>query len=165
MLMSLLRIAFAALDAFVAYFAFGGLVFGFLPSLRNEFLKYPAVHRSQEGIKSITPAGGAASFIAMIVLAVIYAMLYHGGSGVAEGAGFGALIGVFAICAFVVHNYVNLNVGLKLTLQQSVAYFVEWVITGIVIGPIVHPRFIKMKGAPAPLKFHVKVYSIPTVNL
>jgi uncharacterized membrane protein len=78
-------------------------------------------------------------FIAMIVLAVMYAMLYDGGSGVAEGARFGALIGVFAISAFVEHNYVNLNIGLKLTLQQSVAYFAEWVITGIVIGLIYRP--------------------------
>jgi hypothetical protein len=45
-------------------------------------------------------AGMAAMFIAMIVLAVIYAIRYDGGSGLAEGRRFGALIGVFAICAF-----------------------------------------------------------------
>jgi hypothetical protein len=83
-------------------------------------------------------AGMAAMFIATIVLAVIYAIRYDGGSGLAEGRRFGVLIGVFAICAFVVHNYVNLNIGLKLALQQSVACFVEWVITGIVIG-LVYP--------------------------
>jgi hypothetical protein len=49
-------------------------------------------------------------FVAMLVLAVIYAMLYQGGSNFVEGARFGALIGVFAICSFVVHNYVNLNI-------------------------------------------------------
>jgi hypothetical protein len=37
------------------------------------------------------------------------------------------------------HNYVNLNIGLKLTLQPGVAYFVEWVVTGIVIGLIYRP--------------------------
>ena len=36
-------------------------------------------------------------------------------------------------------NYVNLNIGLKLTLEQSVAYFVEWVFTGTVIGLIYPP--------------------------
>jgi hypothetical protein len=81
----------------------------------------PAVYRSQEGIKSVMPAGMAAMFLAMVVLAVIYAMLYQGGSGVAEGARFGALIGVFSVCAFVIHNYVNLNIGQGLTIQQSVA--------------------------------------------
>jgi hypothetical protein len=38
-----------------------------------------------------------------------------------------------------VHNYVNLNIGLTLTLQQAVAYFVKWVVTGIVIGLIYRP--------------------------
>jgi hypothetical protein len=87
-------------------------------------------------MKTVMPAGMVAMFVAMVVLAVIYAMAYQGGSGISEGARFGALIGVFAICAFVIHNYVNLNIGSKLTLQQSIAYFVEWVVTGVVIGLI-----------------------------
>jgi hypothetical protein len=114
------RIVLAALGAFVAYFILGGLTFA-VSSLKNEFLKYPAVYRSQQGQMSFMPAGMAAMFLGMVVLAVIYAMLYRGGSGVTEGARFGALIGVFAVCSFVVHNYVNLNIGLKLTLISSVA--------------------------------------------
>jgi hypothetical protein len=39
----------------------------------------------------------------------------------------------------VVHNYVNLNIGLKLTLQQAAAYFVEWLVVGTVIGLIYRP--------------------------
>ena len=137
--MNFTRIALAALGAFVAYFVLGGLSFAALPWLKNEFLKYPAVYRSQEGIKSVMPAGMAAMFLAMLVLAVIFAMLYRGGSGFAEGARFGTLIGVFAVCAFVVHNYVNLNIGLKLTLEQAAAYFVEWTVVGIVIGLMYKP--------------------------
>jgi hypothetical protein len=71
---------------------------------------------------------------------VIYAMLYKGGSGVVEGAKFGALIGVFAVCAFVLHNHVNLNIGLKLSLFSAVAYFIEWTVSGIAIGLIYKPR-------------------------
>jgi hypothetical protein len=63
-------------------------------------------------------------------------MLYQGGSGAAAGGRFGALIGVFSVCAFVVHNYVNLNIGLTLTLPQAAAYFVEWVVAGTMIGLI-----------------------------
>jgi len=137
--MNLWRVALAAIGALVAYFVLGGLSFVLLPSLKDEFLKYPAVYRSQEAIKGVMPVGMAAMFVAMVVLAVIYAMLYRGGSGVAEGARFGALIGIFAICAFVVHNYVNLNIGSKLTLEQSIAYFVEWVATGMVVGLIYRP--------------------------
>jgi len=66
-------------------------------------------------------------------------MLHRGGSGMSEGARFGALIGVFAICSLVIHNYVNLNIGLKLTLQQCVAHFIEWLVGGGVIGLIYKP--------------------------
>jgi uncharacterized membrane protein len=51
----------------------------------------------------------------------------------------GVLIGIFVVCAFVLHNYVNLNIGLKLALGQAVAYFVQWAIVGIVIGLIYKP--------------------------
>jgi hypothetical protein len=139
MFMNYGRIALAGLCGFMAYFAIGGLSFGLVPSLKSEFLKYPAVYRSQEGIKSVMPAGMAAMLVAIFALSVIYAKLYRGGSGLAEGAAFGALIGVFAIGSFVVHNYVNLNIGLKLTLQQSIAYFMEWLVVGIVIGLIYKP--------------------------
>ncbi len=74
-----------------------------------------------------------------LVLAVLYSFIYQGGSGLIEGARFGALIGLFAIGAFVLHNYVNLNIGLKLTLQQCMIYFLEWQFVGIVIGLIYRP--------------------------
>jgi len=133
------RIALAAIGAFVAYFVLGGLMFMVLPMLKTQYAKYPAVYRSQEGIKSVMPAGMAAMFVGMVELAV----LYHSGSGVSQGARFGALIGVFAICAFVVHNWVNLNIGLTLTVQQAVAYFIEWVAVGIVIGLIYQPALAR----------------------
>jgi len=136
--MNISRLLLAALGGFVAYFALGGIAFSVAP-LRNEFAKYPAVYRNQEGIKSVMPAGMAAMFAALLVLAVIYAMLYQGGSGLAEGARFGVLIGIYSVCSFVIHNYVNLNIGLALTLQQAVAYLVEWTVVGIVIGLIYRP--------------------------
>lgn len=137
--MNVTRIALASIAAFFAYFAVGGLVFGLSPWMRNEFLKYPNIYRSQEGIKSVMPIGMAFMFLAIVVLAVLYAMLYQGGSGLTEGARFGALIGVFAIGSFVVHNYVNLQIGVRLTVQQGIAYFGEWVIVGVVIGLIYRP--------------------------
>ena len=137
--MNFARIAFASLGAFVAYFVFGGLTFVLIPSLKTEFLKYPDVYRNQQGQMSNMPLGMIAIYLATVVLAVMYAMLYRGGSGLAEGARFGALIGVFVICAFVIHNYVNLNIGWKLTLEQAVTYFIEWLVVGIVIGLIYRP--------------------------
>jgi hypothetical protein len=90
--MSYARIAFAAVGAFVAYFVLGGASFAVMPSLKDEFLKYPAVYRSQEGIMKVMPAGMAFMFLSMAALAVMYALLYQGGSGVWEGARFGALM-------------------------------------------------------------------------
>lgn len=137
--MNFTRVALASLGGFVAYFAFGGITFGLLPWLKNEYTKYPNVYRSQEGIKSTMPIGMAFMFLSMVVLTILYAMLYQGGSGAVEGARFGALIGLFALGAFVVHNYVNLQIGVRLTVGQGIAYFVEWIITGLVIGLIYRP--------------------------
>jgi len=134
--MNYARLAIAAGGAWVAYFAFGFLVFGVLPLLRNEYAKYPAVYRTPEDMTRVMPFGMAAMFVAMVVLAALYAMAYQGGSGLVEGARFGALVATFAVCAFVVHNHVNLNMGRTLTIGQAVAYFIEWTIVGIVIGLI-----------------------------
>jgi len=137
--MNLTRIALASVGAFVAYFVFGGLTFVLLPSLKKEFSKYSTIYRPHEELMSVMPIGMAFIFLSIVVLAVLYAMLYQGGSGVVEGARFGALIGVFVLGAFVVHNYVNLRIGVKLTVQQGIAYFVEWLVTGLVIGLIYRP--------------------------
>jgi hypothetical protein len=132
--MNTMRVVLAALGAFVAYFVAGGLMFVAMPWMKTEFMKYPAVYRPSEGQMKQMPVAMAATLVAIAVLTVIYAMIYHTGAGVAEGARFGALIGVFAIGTFTLHNYANLNIGWKLTVQQSVAYFVQWVVVGTVIG-------------------------------
>ena len=137
--MNYTRLLLAELGAAVAYFVAGGLAFGLFPQLRDEFRKFPAVYRTQESMTSVLPVGMAAMLLSILVLAVLYSMVYRGGSGAAEGARFGALVSLFAVCAFVFHNYVNLNIGLTLTLQQAVAYLVEWTIVGVVIGLIYKP--------------------------
>ena len=107
--------------------------------MANEFQKYSGVYRSREGQMAAMPAGMAAMLIAICVLAVLYKMLYQGGSGVAEGARFGALIGVFVVCAFVIHNHMLLNIGLTLTLMQAAAYFIQWTVVGTAIGLLYKP--------------------------
>jgi hypothetical protein len=85
------------------------------------------------------PIGLGGTFLAILVVAILFAMNHQGGSGTAEGARFGVLIGIFVVCAFVLHNYVNLNIGLKLAVGQAATYFVQWTIIGIVIGLIYKP--------------------------
>jgi hypothetical protein len=130
------RLLLAALGGFVAYFVFGGLSFVLIPSMKTEFLKYPAIYRPQGGQMRMFPVGMAAIFVAILVVAALFAMIYPGGAPVTDGVRFGALIGVFVVGGFVVHNYVNLNIGIKVTVMQAVAYFSEWLIVGIVISLI-----------------------------
>jgi hypothetical protein len=133
------RLGLAALGGMVASFAFGFLVMWLVPALFEEGHKYPAVFRPKEEMMTVMPIGLVATFISILVVAIIFAMIHHGGSGTREGARFGVLIGIFVVCAFVLHNYVNLNIGLKLALMQAAAYFVQWTIIGIVIGLIYKP--------------------------
>src|SRR5712692_1744317 len=107
----------AALGGTVASFAFGFLVFWLLPGLIKEGHKYPAVFRPKEEMMKVMPIGFVATFMAILVVAIIFAMNHQGRSGTAEGARFGVLIGIFVVCAFVLHNYVNLSIGLKLALK------------------------------------------------
>ena len=88
--MNYTRLALASVAAFAAYMVLGGLLFGAIPSLKEEFLKYPDVYRSQQGQMSHMPTGMAAMLLSMVVLAVLYAKMFKGGSGVVEGATFGA---------------------------------------------------------------------------
>src|ERR1700692_1631753 len=133
------RLGLAALGGTGAYFAFAFVVFWLVPALINESRNYPAVFRPKEKMMTVMPIGMAATLIAILVVAIIFAMIIPGGWGVTEGARFGVPIGLFVVCAFVLHNYVNLNIGLKLALGQAVAYFVQWTIVGIVIGLIYKP--------------------------
>jgi hypothetical protein len=133
------RIALASLGAVVAYFAYGFAVMGALPGLKTEFKKYPNVYRSQDAMMKVMGYGVIAILISIVVAAVLYARIYPAGGGIASGVYFGALIGIFMICTFVIHNYVNLNIGVALTLYQGITYFIQWVIVGAAIGLIYKP--------------------------
>ena len=133
------RIALAALGATVAYFVLGAILFAAVPSLQEEFLKYPTVFRTQDDMRRVMPVGMIALLVAISVVALLYAMAYPAGGGVLAGARFGALIGVFAVCGFALHNHMLLNVGLRLTVGQATASFVQWLVVGIVISLIYAP--------------------------
>ena len=136
--MNLWRIILAALGAFVTYFIIGGL-WASLPAFRHEFLRYPGVYRPMDSMKSVMPFGMLAMFLSILALTVLYAMLPAPASGLIQGARFGALIGVFTAGAFVVHNYVNLQIGIRLTTEQAFVYLFQWTIIGMVIGVIYKP--------------------------
>ena len=137
--MNYARIALAFLGATVAYFVYGFAMFAALPGMKSEFMKYPNVYRSQDSLMKVMPYGMVAILISIAVLAVLYAKIYPTGGGIVSGLFFGALIGIFSICTFVIHNYVNLNIGLTLTFYQGILYFIQWLIVGVIISLIYKP--------------------------
>jgi len=134
-----IRIALAALGALVSYFAYGFAMFAAWPSMQTEFRKYPNVYRSKDEMMKIMPYGTVAIFIAIVVVAIIYAKIYTADGGIVLGIYLGILIGFFSVCTFAIHNYVNLKIGFTLTVYQSIAYFIQWVVVGAAIGLIYKP--------------------------
>ena len=137
--MNYAHIALAFLGAAVVYFVYGFALFAAVPAMKSEFMKYPNVYRSEKEMMKVMPFGMVAILISIVVVAILYAKIYPAGGGIATGVFLGALMGVFAICTFVIHNYVNLNIGLKLTLYQAITYFIQWLIVGAAIGMIYKP--------------------------
>jgi len=133
------RIALASLGAMVAYFVCGFAIFAAWPSMKTEFVKYPNVYRPKEEMMKVMPYGMVAILIAIVVVAILYAKIYTAGGGILSGICLGALIGLFSVCTFAIHNYINLNIGLTLTIYQAIAYFIQWVIVGTAIGLIYKP--------------------------
>jgi hypothetical protein len=136
--MNYARIALAGLGATVVYFALGFLLLALLP-MADEVRKYAAVYRPEESMKRVAPIGMVALLLAMMALAALYALAIRDGSALVQGLRFGVLVGVFATGSFLLHNYVSLNIGLRLALLQAVAYFVQWVGSGLVIALIYRP--------------------------
>lgn len=136
--MNYVRIVLAALASLVVYFILGGLLFAGGP-LRREFEKFPAIYRTPDSMKTVLPYGIGGMILAMLALSVLFAYLRVEGSVLIQGLRFGALVGAFSVGSFVLHNYVNLNIGLRLTAGQAVAYFVQWVVVGVVIAWVYKP--------------------------
>jgi ammonia channel protein AmtB len=136
--MNYARIVLATLASTVVYFILGALFFAGGP-LKREFEKFPAVYRTPDTMKGVLPYGIAGMILSMLALSVLFAMLRPSESTLIQGLHFGALVGAFAVGSFVLHNYVNLNIGLRLTMGQAAAYFVQWVVVGVVIAWVYKP--------------------------
>ena len=136
--MNYARILAAALSATIAYFTVGFALFT-LPVMKREFAKYHAVYRPEVEIKRVFPIGMAATFAGIVALTVLYARSYDSAAGFTGGVLLGTSVAIFAVCGFVIHNHVNLNIGWRLTIQQAIAYFIEWLLVGVVIGLIYKP--------------------------
>jgi hypothetical protein len=138
--MNYVRIALAGIAGTIVYFLVGGLVFGKL--IAKYYAPYPGVYRSAEMVQQHIPIGLTSIFLAILLLAVIYAIGYKGGAGAAEGFRFGLLIGIFFACAVVGDEYVTLNIGRELAIAMALGRIFGWVIVGTTIGLVYKPKLV-----------------------
>jgi hypothetical protein len=134
------RILLAGVVGTIVYFMVGGLVFGKL--IAKYYAPYPGVYRSAEMVKQHIPIGLTSTFLAVLLLAAIYAVGYKGDTGIREGFRFGVLVGIFFACAVVGDEYVTLNIGRELAVAMAIGRVVGWVIVGTTIGLVYKPKTI-----------------------
>ena len=138
------RLVLPAVAATVVDAIYGFLVYGLL--LAGDFAMFPGVYRPADVGMAYLPLMFAFLFVALLVVAMIFAKGYEGGSGVAEGVRFGALLGIFVAMAFSVVNYATLNIGRMHSLRMAIAGFVEWTLIGVVIGVVYKPAVPSDRG-------------------
>ena len=131
--MNLPRLGLATLAALVAYFIVGGIFFT-IPAMHAEFAKYPAIYRTGEAINSLMAVGVLGILLAIGAAATIFARMHPRGADAKAGIRFGALLAVFQLGSFVLHNHMNLNIGWRLSALQGIAYMAEWMVVGVVIS-------------------------------
>jgi hypothetical protein len=139
------RLVIAAVAGTVVDAAYGFLVYGML--LQSSFAQYPGVYRPAAMGMDFMPYLMGGIFLAMLAAAFIYAKGYEGGSGLVEGARFGAAIGLFAVGYSAIVNYATVNVGRRHTAMMGTAALCEWIIDGIVLGLVYKPATSAVKRA------------------
>jgi hypothetical protein len=135
--MNYARLVLAAVAATVFDACYGFLVYGM--AMAPEFARYPGIYRGEDSGPAFLPLMFAGLFIAILAAALIYAKGYEGGSGLAEGARFGLLLGVFVVFTTASVNYATLNVGRKIAVMTAAAGLVEWLVIGTIIGLVYKP--------------------------
>jgi hypothetical protein len=136
-------LAIAAVAAWVFDSIFGFAVFGV--ALNSEFARYPGVFRASETVTAMLPLMFGSSFVAMLLVAYIFAKGHDGGPGLQEGLRFGIVFASFQLFAIAIPSYVIYNYGRMLALEGALAGFVDTVIIGVILGVAYKPV-----AAPAP---------------
>ena len=134
--MNYTRIAIAAVAATIVDGLYGFLVWGKL--LAGEFGRYPAIYRPGDDMSGF-PLMFAGILVGMFFASWIYAKGYQGGSGLAEGLRFGAIMGLFLATYSAGISYGTMRIGMKMAATYSAGSFGEWLLVGLVIGLVYKP--------------------------
>ena len=137
--MNYARMAF--LGATVAYFVLGFILFAALPAIKAEFLRYPGVYRPQEAMMKLMSCNTMGILVSFLVVTILYATIHPASVSLPKGLAFGGLNGLFAVCAYTIHNYTLLNISLTLTFSpyDALTYFLQWLIADAAISLIYKP--------------------------
>jgi hypothetical protein len=136
--MNYARVLVAAVAAWTAFFIYGFLVHGLL--IAKDYIPYPeGVYRAGDDARGQMPLGLVGLFVAILVLATIYARNYATAHGVKAGALLGLFFGIFMVGAFVAVNYATIHMSGKLALELAASEPIEWTLVGIVVGLIYKP--------------------------
>jgi hypothetical protein len=139
------RIALAAVVAWVVDNLYGMVVW--MRLMGPELANYPAVFRPQADMMANMPMMFAGGLLAMFALAYIYAKGYEGGSGVAEGFRFGAVMAMFNLGFFSIGIYGTFNIGGRLAAVGAVVGIIEMILVGLVIGALYRPAVQRARVA------------------
>jgi hypothetical protein len=132
------RAALAVLAAWIVDGVYGFIVYGNF--MKDEFAKYPGVFRPMDGGQmTFMPYLFLGTLIAIAAATYMYTKGYEGGSGLAEGARFGAAVGILVGGFGTIIGYATMNLGRRFTGAMFLAGVVEWIIAGIVIGLVYKP--------------------------
>jgi hypothetical protein len=132
------RLTLAALLALGVRLMFGILVW--IAPFADEFAKYPTMLRPMPIFRDNVPLTLAGWFIAVFVLAIVFAKGYAGGNGALEGFRFGSLMAFFTVGFVSVSMYAQVNIGLRMAVIGGAQLFLEMVIIGTVIGAAYEPE-------------------------
>jgi len=132
------RLTLAAFLALGVRLMFGILVW--IAPFADEFAKYPTMLRPMPIFRDNVPLTLAGWFIAVFVLAIVFAKGYAGGNGALEGFRFGSLMAFFTVGFVSVSMYAQVNIGLRMAVIGGAQLFLEMVIIGTVIGAAYEPE-------------------------
>jgi len=141
--MNFMRVAMAALAAWVLYMLMGYLVHGVL--LKDLYMQYTGVMRPEAQAQAILPVNFGVVLVGFFAFAYAYAKGYEGGNGLQEGLRFGVLVGIM-LCTFgTIWEYMVWPVGRRLLAAWLIDYIVEFALYGIVVGLIYKPAALSAK--------------------
>ncbi len=133
--MNVIGIGLAALAGTVTYFLFGGILMGAMGGrLKDVYRPHAELFRPEDKIMKYFPFAITTMFLSIAVAATIFARIHPGGAGWMAGGKFGVAMGAFVVFGHVCHNFVTLNIGLKLTITTAALHFVQWILTCIAIA-------------------------------